>query len=111
MRVRYREEISPEKIRKIVVRATNWVGDAVLMTPSLVALRKTFPHAQITVLAKPWVLPVLENHPAVDRTMIFDKGRGQFSQRVEHKVSFCHFGVGNGECGRGNHLLVNQENV
>ena len=76
MRVRYRNEISPREIQKIVVRATNWVGDAVLMTTSLVALRKTFPHAQITVLASPWVLPLLVNHPAVDRTMIIDKGAG-----------------------------------
>jgi len=76
MRVRYRNEISPGEIRKILVRATNWVGDAVLITPSLVALRKTFPHAQITVLANPWVLPLLENHPAADRMMVMDKGTG-----------------------------------
>lgn len=76
MRVRSKNEISPEKVQKIVVRATNWVGDTVLMTPSLAALRKTFPHAQITVLANPWVLPILVNHPAVDRTMIIDKGGG-----------------------------------
>ena len=76
MRVRYRNEISPGEIQKILVRATNWIGDAVLITPSLVALKKTFPHAQITVLANPWVLPLLENHPAADTTMIIDKGKG-----------------------------------
>lgn len=76
MRVRYRNEISPGEIQKILVRATNWVGDAVLITPSLVALKKTFPHAQITVLANPWVLPLIVNHPAVDRTIIIDKGTG-----------------------------------
>jgi len=76
MRVRCRNEISQGEIQKIVLRATNWVGDAVLMIPSLVALRKTFPHAQITVLANPWVLPLLVSHPAVDRTIIMDKGRG-----------------------------------
>jgi heptosyltransferase-2 len=76
MRVRSRNEISAGEVHKIVVRAPNWVGDAVLMTPSLAALRKTFPHARITVLANPWVLPLLVNHPAVDRTMIIDKGGG-----------------------------------
>jgi heptosyltransferase-2 len=76
MRVRSRNKISPGEVQKIVVRAANWVGDAVLMTPSLAALRKTFPHAQITVLANPWVLPLLVNHPAVDRTIIIDKGGG-----------------------------------
>jgi heptosyltransferase-2 len=76
MKVRSRNEISAGEVHKIVLRAPNWVGDAVLMAPSLAALRKRFPHARITVLANPWVLPLLVNHPAVDRTMIIDKGRG-----------------------------------
>jgi heptosyltransferase-2 len=76
MRIRARREISPGEVQKIVVRSPNWVGDTVLTTPSLAALKKTFPHAQTTVLANPWVQPLLVNHPAVDRTMIIDKGRG-----------------------------------
>jgi heptosyltransferase-2 len=76
MRVRARKEISPGEVQKILVRSPNWVGDTVLTTPSLAALKKTFPHARITVLANPWVLPLLVNHPAVDGTMIIDKGRG-----------------------------------
>ncbi len=47
-----------------------------MMIPSLVAIKKAFPHAQITVLATPWVIPLLENHPAVDRTMIMEKSKG-----------------------------------
>jgi heptosyltransferase-2 len=76
MKVRFRHEISPDEVRRILVRSTNWVGDTVMMLPSLVAVRKTFPRAEITVLANPWVLPLLENHPAVDRTIVMDKGRG-----------------------------------
>jgi len=76
MQVRSRNEILAGEVEKILVRAPNWVGDAVLMTPCLAALRKTFPYAQITVLANPWVLPLIVNHPAIDRMMIIDKGRG-----------------------------------
>jgi heptosyltransferase-2 len=76
MRVRSRNEIPEGEVEKILVRAPNWVGDVVLITPSLAALRKAFPHAQITILANPWVLPLLVNHPAVDGMMIIDKGRG-----------------------------------
>lgn len=47
-----------------------------MMIPSLVAIRKSFPHAHITVLATPWVVPLLENHPAIDRTMIMEKCTG-----------------------------------
>ena len=76
MKVRFRHKISPDEVRRILVRSTNWVGDTVMMLPSLVAVRKAFPRAEVTVLANPWVLPLLENHPAVDRTIVMDKGRG-----------------------------------
>jgi lipopolysaccharide heptosyltransferase II len=41
--------------RKILVRATNWVGDAVMSLPALRAIRERFPAAEIAILAKPWV--------------------------------------------------------
>jgi heptosyltransferase-2 len=76
MKVRFRHKISPDEVRRILIRSTNWVGDTVMMLPSLVAVRETFPCAEITVLANPWVLPLLVNHPAVDRTIVIDKGGG-----------------------------------
>jgi len=76
MKVRFRHKISPDEVKRILIRSTNWVGDTVMMLPSLLAVRETFPRAEITVLANPWVLPLLENHPAVDRTIVIDKGRG-----------------------------------
>lgn len=78
-----RYKISPEAVDKVLVRSTNWVGDTVMMLPSLVALRKALPASQITVLASPWVTPIVENHPAVDRIMLIDKGRGFLSASRE----------------------------
>jgi len=83
MRVRSRHKISNQTVRKILVRSANWIGDTVMMIPSLMALKKTFPHAQITVLAKPWVIPLLENHPSVDKIMIFTKGDSVFTSLKE----------------------------
>src|SRR5436190_8654706 len=40
---------------RILVRATNWIGDAVMSLPALRALRQRYPQAHITILAKPWV--------------------------------------------------------
>ncbi|HYA17471.1 MAG TPA: lipopolysaccharide heptosyltransferase II [Bryobacteraceae bacterium] len=40
---------------KILVRATNWIGDAVMSLPALRALRARYPEAEISILAKPWV--------------------------------------------------------
>jgi len=44
--------------------------------PALEAVRDNFPSALITVLAKPWVLPLLESHPAVDAVIPLKKGEG-----------------------------------
>ncbi|WP_373499575.1 glycosyltransferase family 9 protein, partial [Desulfococcus sp.] len=66
--------IAPEEIRRILVRAANWVGDAVMSTPMIRAVRRGFPRAEIHVLAKPWVSPVFENSPDVDRIIPYDAG-------------------------------------
>jgi heptosyltransferase-2 len=44
--------------QNIVVRATNWVGDAVMSLPALRAIRSRFLEARISVLARPSVAAV-----------------------------------------------------
>ncbi len=51
---------------KILVRATNWVGDAVMSLPALRALRQRFPQALISILAKPWVADLYRREPFCD---------------------------------------------
>jgi heptosyltransferase II len=57
---------------KILVRATNWVGDAVMSIPALGAIRQRWPEAQITILARPWVGALYNGQPFVDRVMVHD---------------------------------------
>jgi heptosyltransferase-2 len=40
----------------ILIRATNWIGDAVMSLPALRAIRARYSEARISVLARPWVL-------------------------------------------------------
>lgn len=54
---------------KILVRATNWLGDAVMSLPAVRALRTRFPKAQITVLARPSVAPLYEGERSIDRVI------------------------------------------
>lgn len=61
------------KIKRIVVRVTNWIGDAVMNTPALCAIRHTFPQAHITVLAIPLVGELFTPHEWVDEVMVYDK--------------------------------------
>ena len=70
------KELLPERIENILVRSANWVGDALLTTPTIRAIRKDFPTARITILAKPWVAPVFYNNPDCDHLMLYDdRGR------------------------------------
>jgi len=62
-----------KEIKNILVRSTNWVGDALLTTPALGSLKDNFPQARITVLAAKWVAPVFAEHPAVDEVLVFER--------------------------------------
>lgn len=61
---------------KILVRATNWLGDAVMSLPALRALRTQYPDAQITVLARPWVAALYEGERSIDRVIPLDGAAG-----------------------------------
>jgi heptosyltransferase-2 len=60
------------KIRRLLVRATNWIGDAVMTTPAVRAIRRNFPEAEVCLLVKPWVAPVFSHSAQVDRLLIYD---------------------------------------
>lgn len=53
-------------MKKIFVKSVNWVGDAVMVTPALAALRRAFPNAHITLLARPVIAEVFEASPDID---------------------------------------------
>lgn len=77
------KKIEKTQVKRILIRATNWVGDAVMTLPALEAVRGNFPSSHITVLAKPWVAPLFDHHPAVNGVMVFDKGKGAKAGFVE----------------------------
>lgn len=60
-------------ISKIVVRCPNWIGDAVMSTPALGAIRAAFPLSEIVLAANPVVCELMSPHPFCDRVVVFDK--------------------------------------
>jgi heptosyltransferase-2 len=58
---------------RLLVRAVNWLGDAVLTTPAIAALRAACPQARITLAAKPLVAELLRHHPDIDEIEVYDK--------------------------------------
>ncbi len=57
--------IASDPPSRLVVRLPNWLGDAVMAIPSLVAVRTAFPQAHIALAGEPSVLPVFEEESAV----------------------------------------------
>lgn len=72
-RAQHAEITSQIDVQRILVRAVNWIGDAVMATPALMSVRETYPKAEITLLANPLVGQLLQGHPALDRVMVFDR--------------------------------------
>ncbi|MGD9019240.1 MAG: glycosyltransferase family 9 protein, partial [Desulfuromonadales bacterium] len=67
------KELARKNIHRIVVRTTNWIGDAVMTTPALKAIRETFPDACITVVANPLVAQLFAFHPDCDEVIEYDR--------------------------------------
>lgn len=59
-------------VKRLLVRSTNWIGDAVMTTPAVRTIRHHFPDASISLLAKPWVAPVFAHSPHVDEIIIYE---------------------------------------
>jgi heptosyltransferase II len=64
-----------DSIKRLLVRAPNWIGDAVMCEPALRGLRELYPQAAITLLAKASVAELFRSTHTVDRIVIYeDKG-------------------------------------
>jgi heptosyltransferase-2 len=59
--------------KNILIRSTNWIGDAIMTTPAVRTIRGNFPEATITMLAHGWMADVFASSPHVDEMFIYDK--------------------------------------
>jgi heptosyltransferase-2 len=57
---------------KILIRATNWVGDAIMAIPALQAVRNRHPQATISVLARPYVADIYRHQHLCDELISYD---------------------------------------
>ena len=58
--------------RKLMVRAPNWVGDAIISLPAVHALRQRYPKAELVVVAKPWVADIYRSQSWVSDVILYD---------------------------------------
>jgi heptosyltransferase-2 len=58
---------------KLLIRATNWVGDAIMALPALQAVRNRFPAARISILALPYVADIYRGQGIADDLIPYDR--------------------------------------
>lgn len=68
---------------RIVVRAPNWLGDAVMSLPALRALRTRFPRGHLTVHASPQVAGLYSRESCVNEVLVYSArpGMGDWAGR------------------------------
>lgn len=57
---------------RILIRATNWVGDAILALPALRVVRMRFPEAEIFILARPYVADIYRDQQLCEQLIAYD---------------------------------------
>ncbi|MFZ7124656.1 MAG: lipopolysaccharide heptosyltransferase II [Desulfobacterales bacterium] len=79
--------MKPPAGSRLLVRVPNWIGDAVMSTPALGALRDHYPGSEITIAAPPAVSELFRYHPDVDHVIVFDKARTH--RGIAGRLRFC----------------------
>ena len=69
-----RSLIDWSRVNRVLVVKLRSIGDTVLATPSLIALRRFLPAAQIDILLEDWVAPVLDGFVQVDSVLAVGTG-------------------------------------
>ncbi|MCT7295820.1 lipopolysaccharide heptosyltransferase II [Ralstonia sp. CHL-2022] len=64
-------------MRKILVVAPNWIGDALMAQPLFAQLKARHPRAQIHAIAPKWVAPVLARMPEIARVLPTELAHGK----------------------------------
>ncbi|MAT39501.1 MAG: hypothetical protein CL946_07840 [Ectothiorhodospiraceae bacterium] len=70
-KLRFVERDSVQNI--LVIRQHNQLGDMLCVVPLLHALRKTYPKAKISLLARPLNAEILRGSPFLDEVIVYDK--------------------------------------
>jgi len=67
--------LKQRNIRRVIVRGTNWVGDAVMTVPALRELRRSLPGAHITLATRPWAKELFADAGFLNDLLIYDRPR------------------------------------
>ena len=73
---------------RILIRSTNWLGDAVMSTPAVRAIKAGRPDARITILAPAKLADFWKNVPEVDHIIPIQRGEGLLAVAAKIRGEF-----------------------
>lgn len=82
-----------DAVRRVLIVRLRSIGDTVLATPSVFALKRFLPHAQVDILVEDWVAPLLTNHPHVDHVIVLERGGVVARTRAARQLRAAHYDV------------------
>ncbi|HIE25769.1 TPA: glycosyltransferase family 9 protein [Candidatus Poribacteria bacterium] len=65
------QRLKTDTFKRILLIQISAIGDVILLTPALRAIRKRFPHARLTMVTSPINQQLLKNCPYIDEILIF----------------------------------------
>jgi heptosyltransferase-3 len=80
-------------VRRVLVVRLRSIGDTVLTTPSLFALRRFLPDTQIDILLEDWVAPVLDGLDLVDRVIAMARDSKTARARIARELRASRYDV------------------
>ncbi len=81
------------RVERVLVVRLRSIGDTVLATPSLHALRRFLPRARIDLLLEDWVAPVLDGFHEVDRIITVKRKNASSRFNVMHQLRAANYDV------------------
>lgn len=81
------------EVRKVLIIRLRSIGDTVLATPSLFALKRFLPNAEIDILVEDWVAPLLNEHPHVNRVVVLERSGFVARTRVAREIRSARYDV------------------
>ena len=82
-----------DDIKRVLIVRLRSIGDTVLSTPSLFALKRFLPHASVDILLEDWVAPVLDEFPHVDNVIRLERKSTSARARVARQLRANNYDV------------------
>ena len=81
------------EVRKVLLVRLRSIGDTVLATPSVFALKRFLPNVKVDILVEDWVAPLLNNHPHLDNVIVLERGGLMKRARVARELRAGNYDV------------------